>query len=175
MKKTAKGGAAKLIKKKITLDIDVMQCDIDNSVCRDPAKCMEKVAIARALQKIDPGKDHKVRIEAGVVKFNLWGWRWRGWTPQVARASLLQFDSEEKVRLRAQKNGEIFISQVIEPHKYRLVAERTTEIVKRKPFTKAELARHRKNRELRKERTGISDAVRYDKWRKRVAGSTASA
>lgn len=177
MKKTTKSSAAKIstrTSKKLTLDVKVLQCDIDNAVCRDPSKCMEKVGIARALDKIDPGVDHKVRIEAGVVKFKLWGWRWQGWTPQKARMNLLQFDSEEAVRLRAERAGTTFVSKVIEPHDYRLVVERTTKIEPRKPFTAEELARHRKNRKIREEKTGVSDTVRYSKWRKRFLGMTAS-
>lgn len=177
MKKLTKSSGAKLIRtktEKLSLSIEVIQSDIDHAVCRDPGSCMEKVAIARALDKLDPGKDHKVRIEAGVVKFIFKGWRWRAWTPQKARLNLLQFDSEETLRLRAEKAGTVFVSRVIEPHGYKLVAERTTKIEKRKPFTAEELARHQKNRKLREAKTGISDTVRYSKWRKRLAGMTAN-
>lgn len=117
----------------ITIPVRVIQRDIKDGQCGLPGRCMEKVAIERALRDKDPkGGDHKVRIDAGICKFTLWGGRWRAITPKIAKNSLIQFDSEEKARRKARKTGEEFTSKV-QPHAYRLTA---TKVGKTVPMTK---------------------------------------
>jgi len=117
----------------IKLKVDVIQRDIDEGKCGLVSKCMEKISIERALRNIDPkGGDHKVRIDASIVKFALNGYRWRGITPKIAKRSLIQFDREARARAKADRAGEKFVSRV-KPHSYYFEAERLSKIV---PFTK---------------------------------------
>jgi len=142
----------------ISLKVDVIQRDIEEGKCGLISMCMEKVSIERALRKIDPkGGDHKVRIDAGIVKFNLNGYRWRGITPKVAKRSLIQFDKEGKARDKAAKAGIKFISRV-KPHSYRMEAERLTKIV---PFTRERMEQVYEARERRKIE-GRPDKKKYD-------------
>lgn len=117
----------------INIRVEVIQRDIDEGACGLIGKCMEKVAIERALRKIDPkGGDHHVRIDSGIVRFNLNGYRWRGITPKLPKRSLIQFDKERKARVKAENAGIKFVSKV-KPHSYRMEAERLNKIV---PFTR---------------------------------------
>jgi hypothetical protein len=142
----------------ISLKVEVIQRDIDEGVCGLVSKCMEKISIERALRKIDPkGGDHKVRIDAGIVKFVLKGYRWRGITPKIAKRSLIQFDNEAKARAKAEKAGVKHVSRV-KPHSYRMEAERLTKIV---PFTKERMAQVYAARE-RRAAEGRPDKKKYD-------------
>ena len=142
----------------VKLKVEVIQRDIDEGICGSTSKCMEKVSIERALRKKDPrGGDHKVRIDAGIVKFALRGYRWRGITPKVAKRSLIAFDKEAKARAKAEKAGVKHISRV-KPHSYWLEAERLTKIV---PFTKERMAQVNEARN-RRAAEGRPDKKRYD-------------
>jgi len=85
----------------IKIRVSVTQPDIDGGVQCDPAKCMAKVAIARALHEHDPkGGGHKVRIDAGTVRCALNGHRWEAKTPRTARVNLIKYDAEGAVAVR---------------------------------------------------------------------------
>jgi hypothetical protein len=140
------------------LTVEVIQRDIDEGKCGLVSKCMEKISIERALRKIDPkGGDHKVRIDAGIVKFALKGYRWRGITPKIAKRSLIQFDKEARARAKAEKEGRQHVSRV-KPHKYRMEVERMSKIT---PFTKERLAQVYEARE-RRAAEGRPDKRTYD-------------
>jgi hypothetical protein len=142
----------------VRVKVEVIQRDIEEGVCGSTSKCMEKVSIERALRKKDPrGGDHKVRIDAGIVKFALKGYRWRGITPSVAKRSLIQFDKEAKARLKAEKAGVKHVSKV-KPHQYWLEAERMQKIV---PFTRERMDQVNAARDRRRAE-GRPDRTRYD-------------
>lgn len=110
------------VPKILRLDIQVTQEDIDNGVCQLARLCMEKVAIARTLMARGMAKsdaEARVYVDAGHVRFNAWGWRWKGDTPKVPKASLIRYD-----RIGA---------SAVRPHSYTLVMHRTTKIVKVSP------------------------------------------
>jgi hypothetical protein len=143
----------------------VTQHDIDGGECGLPGKCMEKIAIERALRNLDPkGGDHRTRVDAGVVKFNLHGYYYEAKTPKIAKRALIQFDKEMLARKRAQAAGEKFISKV-QPHRYTIEAEMGRAIV---PMT---LERQKKVNAARKKRIleGRPDKKIYT-LRQRVIG-----
>lgn len=149
----------------VAFKVNVLAKDISEGLCGLPGKCMEKIAIERVLRAKDPkGGDHHVRIDAGTVKFNLFGYRWRGIPPKIAKRSLIQFDKEEKARRKARKKGEEFTSKV-QPHEYRLEAQKTTKIV---PFT-AERMKQVNAARNRRAAEGRPDRKDYN-LRKRVVG-----
>lgn len=149
----------------IKLRIKVQHRDIEGGKCCLVAKCMEKVSIERALRDLDPkGGDHKVRVDAGVVKFNLRGHHWHGILPKMPKVKLVQFDKERKARMKAERQGLKFVSKV-EPHQYTLEAQKGSAIV---PFTRE---RQEQVNEARRRRVaaGKPDKHRYD-LRYRVEG-----
>lgn len=142
----------------IKLSIRVIARDITDGICGLPGKCMEKIAIERALREIDPkGGDHKVRIDGGVIKFNLRGYRWESITPKIPKRALLQFDREEKARMRARKLGEVFVSKV-EPHQWQFEATKGAKINPMTPERQKQIneARQRRVTEGRPDRTSYN-------------------
>jgi hypothetical protein len=126
---------------------------------------MEKIAIERALREMDPkGGDHKVRIDAGVVKFKLRGHQWQGIAPKLAKISLIQFDKEEKARNRARKAGEDFESKV-KPHQYKLAATKGAKINPMTPERQKQINDARRKRVAE----GRPDKTSYN-LHKRVVG-----
>jgi len=149
----------------VSVTVQVIARDIHEGECGMPGKCMEKIAIERALREIDPkGGDHKVRIDAGIIKFNLGGYRWSVPTPMKPKRALLMFDKEEEARKRALERGEVFVSKV-KPHSWRLEAIKGSKIM---PFT---AERRMQVNEARRRRiaAGIPDRTNYD-LHKRVVG-----
>lgn len=127
--------------------VSVTLRDIEDGQCMVPGKCMHKIAIERALRKIDPnGGDHHVRVDSGAIKFNYDGWRMLAATPRIAKKNLIQFDKEVHIRKRAKAKDEPFVSKVT-PHQYDVSAQRTTKIV---PQTVQDAARSRALRAVRK-------------------------
>lgn len=117
----------KTMAEKMDIAIDVFQRDINDGVPCTASLCMEKVAIARALDKIDPGaaargQHHKVRVDAGHIKFNYQGYRWKAETPKAARRALIMFDNK-KTRPE------------VKPHSYKLTAIKGTKIKKGQPLS----------------------------------------
>jgi hypothetical protein len=149
----------------LALKVNVILRDINEGECGLPGKCMEKIAIERALRNIDPkGGDHKVRIDAGIIKFNLAGHRWTATTPKRPKRALLQFDKEEKARKRAEKLGEKFVSKV-QPHTWTLEATKGSKIL---AFT-AERQKQVNEARRRRAEEGRPDRTSYD-LHKRVVG-----
>ncbi len=149
----------------IKLKVVVIQRDIEDGQCGLVARCMEKVSIERALRKIDPnGGDHKVRVDGGVMKFNLSGYRWQAVTPKMAKVNLIQFDKERLPRAKAEKAGTKFVSKV-KPHSYTVEATRGTKI---QPFTRDRMEQVYEARR-RRAAEGRPDKQKYD-LRYRVQG-----
>lgn len=140
--------------------------DIEEGKCGLVGRCMEKVAIERALRKIDPGGgDHRVKIDAGDLRFTFRGFKWRAPAPRIAKRALIQFDKERRARMRAEKSGLPFKSKV-EPHKYRVIDAVKGEPVQK--FTRERQEQINAARRKRKEE-GRPDKQKYD-LRYRVEG-----
>jgi hypothetical protein len=83
--------------------VQVTPEDIKNSECRLPSRCMEKVAITRALKhqfKLSDralGKLH-LRVDAGHIKYNLNGRRCMAPTPKITKTALIDFDRKRTVK-----------------------------------------------------------------------------
>jgi hypothetical protein len=137
---------------------------ISEGVCGSWSQCMEKLAIEQALRAIDPkGGDHRVRIDSGIIKFNLGGWKYEAPTPRIAKRSLIRFDSEQKARERAERKGETFVSKV-KPHSYTVEARRVRKI---EPMTRA---RQEQINAARRRRENEGRPDREYKLRQRIIG-----
>lgn len=104
----------------VKLPVSVLQRDIDEGKCGLATKCMEKLAITRALIEhlnIKPEKVHllHVRVDAGHINFNYDGYHWTADTPRTARNALIKFDRDKTS---------------VGPHRYTIVAHRMSKIVK---------------------------------------------
>lgn len=98
-----------------TFNVGVCREDIEVGQCRDPHRCMEKVAIARALtEMLGEGKVDRLRIDGAQIKFNYNGYRWHATTPKKAKINLIKFDAKKPVV----------------PHKYAVTAIKGTRIQK---------------------------------------------
>jgi hypothetical protein len=145
--------------------VHVQQRDIEEGKCMLVSRCMHKIAIERALRKLDlQGGDHKVRIDAGDLKFNFQGHRYHGHVPRAAKVSLKQFDKEQKARERAERQGVKFVSKV-QPHSYRVEAVKGAEIQKFTPERQEQINEARRRRAAE----GRPDKRTYD-LRYRVEG-----
>src|SRR6516225_1147917 len=79
------------------LKVSVSQADIEEGECRKPSRCMEKLAVERALEKMFP---------------NASGYRWMCVQHRIAKAALIQFDMKRTVSphsytLEAQRKSKI--------------------------------------------------------------------
>jgi hypothetical protein len=113
---------------------------------------MEKLAIERVLDKIEPG-DHKVRVAAQGIKFNIYGWRWKALTPKTALANLIEFDNP-KTRAR------------VKPHSYKVIAQRTTQITKVSDEQKVRI-----NENRRKRKSEGRGPKKYHSIKERIVGA----
>src|SRR5262245_7489812 len=149
----------------IKVRVIVTATDIAEGLCLLISKCMEKIAIERALRKLDPrGGDHRVRIDGVQIRFNLDGHKWHALLPRPQKRMVIQFDHERKARERAKKRGEAFVSKV-QPHRWIMEATKGDKI---QPFTRerqeqVNAARRRRIAE------GRPDKTHYD-LRHRVEG-----
>jgi len=149
----------------IGFTVHVQQRDIEGGKCSLISKCMHKIAIERQLRIMDPkGGDHRVRVDAQIVRFNYGGYRYHGLLPKPAKMALLQFDRERRAREKAEKAGNKFVSKV-RPHMYRLEAERgaKTEAFTRERMEQVYAARRQRAAE------GKPDKRKYD-IRARIEG-----
>jgi hypothetical protein len=145
--------------------VNVIQRDIEDGKCMLISLCMHKVAIERALRKLDPeGGDHKVRVDRGCIKFNFQGHRYLAHLPRNAKLSLIQFDKERKARARAEREGVKFVSAV-KSHSYRVEAVKGTKVL---PFTRERQEQINAARRARVA-AGLPDKTKYD-LRHRVEG-----
>jgi len=98
----------------IEFEVETKQQHIDEGECRLAHRCMQKLAITEALMKLFPDDSgHHVRVDGGHIWFNADGWRWIANTPKVAKRTLIDFDHKRPVK----------------PHRYTVVAQRTTRIL----------------------------------------------
>jgi hypothetical protein len=61
----------------------------------NPRLCWNYLEVASVLYEWDPGGNHHVRVDAGHIKFNLWGWRYQASTPLTVKRGILHFDKKE--------------------------------------------------------------------------------
>jgi hypothetical protein len=96
------------------LKVSVSQADIEEGECRKPSRCMEKLAVERALEKMFPNArgSHHVKVHAGATFFNVSGYRWMCVQHRIAKAALIQFD----------------MKRTVSPHSYTLEAQRKSKI-----------------------------------------------
>lgn len=99
----------------IKIPVSVCNKDIQEGACRDPHRCMEKLAIFRALTAmLGEGQFDRLRLDGAQIKFNYHGYRWAATTPKTAKISLIKFDAKKPV----------------EPHRYTVIAIKGTRIQK---------------------------------------------
>lgn len=98
----------------------------------DPRNCWQHLEVASILQAWDPNGNHHVRVDAGHVKFNLWGWRYTADTPRTVKRGFMLFDLKryEEIRIRP----------------YKLRCRRSTKIL---PYTKERQAQINSARAVR--------------------------
>lgn len=107
----------------LKIRVETKQEDIDEGECKLITKCMEKIAIARALtsqlglKKPEEISKLHVRVDGGHIKFNYNGYRWVANTPTKAKNALIRFDRDKSL---------------VRPHSFTIVAARTTKVL---PFT----------------------------------------
>ena len=105
--------------------------DIDEGKCRDPHRCMERVAIQRALESLlGEGKVERLRLDGAQIKFNYDGYRWAATTPKTAKKKLIEFDHNRPVG----------------PHHYKVIVIRGTKIQKANPQRQEQINRARRAR-----------------------------
>ena len=92
--------------------VPVKQDDIDRSDCRRAHKCMIRVAMERTLRNMSGKPNHHTRVDAGHATFHWQGYRYIADMPKRGKASLIKFDAEDKMRRKAAKAGENFVSAV---------------------------------------------------------------
>ena len=112
-------------KEMLTLKIKVSteKRDVEAGKCGLPSRCMEKLAITRALWeqlKLSGVEVNRlnVRVDGGHIRFNYKGHRWTADTPYKAKNALIRFDRGE----------------MVEPHRYAIVARRGAKV---KPLSDA--------------------------------------
>ena len=112
--------------------VQVKTSDIEEGECRKPSKCMEKLAVERALKELFPHEkqNHRVRVNAGFTTFNAGGYRWRALQHRIAKAALIQFDKKHPV----------------DPHSYTLQAQREAKLVQATPTRRRQINAARKRR-----------------------------
>jgi hypothetical protein len=145
------------------LEVNVTAQDIQTGEGCSAARCMEKIAIERALNNLEPG-DHKVRIAAQGIKFNFRGYRWEAKTPKAALKNLILFD-ENYMALKGKKR--LTELHVINPHSYRVTAIRCTKIAPMSPARQEQINRARRKREAE----GRRDRRDYPTIRDRIVGA----
>lgn len=136
----------------LELQVHVHKHDIELGTPCTASQCMEKLAIERVLDKIEPG-DHKVRVAAQGIKFNIYGWRWKALTPKTALANLIEFDNP-KTRAR------------VKPHSYKVIAQRTTQITKVSDEQKVRI-----NENRRKRKSEGRGPKKYHSIKERIVGA----
>jgi hypothetical protein len=84
---------------------EVLNTAISKGAHCDPRSCWHYLEVAAILHAWDPDGNHHVRVDAGHVKFNLWGWRYVADTPRTVKRGLMLFDVERynEIRIRPYK------------------------------------------------------------------------
>lgn len=145
----------KIHQKKIK--VSTKQYHIDNGVCADPRKCMERQAILEALNVVGI-HPNKLRVTAGYIKATWGGYRWEALTPRAACNSLIQWDED----LRSGREVSV------KPHQYTVTFRRTSKVQAAPKFTEERLKQIRLAQKAREQAHGTSDRKRYS----RVVGNT---
>jgi hypothetical protein len=127
--------------------------------CRKVEKCMERIAITRAL--LDtwgiPGHTSRVKIDAGTINFNKDEYRWEAKTPRIPKKYLILYDKIIS-RMRKQKKSveeiKAELTAKIPPHEYKVIAIRGTKIIKPSRERQNQINEARRVRERRRKEEG---------------------
>jgi len=126
-------------------DVQVTQHDIDNSDCLKARKCMIKVAMERTLRDLSGNPIHHSRVDAGHATFHWQGYRYIADMPKKGKAALIKFDMEDKLRKKAVKAGEKFVSGV-RPFKLTFRGRKVAKLPKNTPERTAQINAARRAR-----------------------------
>jgi hypothetical protein len=123
----------------LKIRVETTQEDIDEGECKLITKCMEKIAIARALKEQLHLKDEEVsklhvRVDGGHIRFNYKGYRWVANTPAKAKNALIRFDRDKSL---------------VRPHTFTFVAARTTKVIPMTDERRAQINMAREDRARR--------------------------
>lgn len=154
-----------LIRKSKTVEtmkfrVQTTQQDINDGECRLATKCMEKVAVARTLQKHlqlsdDETRRLHVRVDAGHITYNHGGWHWQADTPRVAKEALKKFDEGK---------------YLVKPHQFTINATRKGKVDPMTPDRQKQM----RIAKAKRIKAGIPDRPRNDRvsLRHRIVGYT---
>lgn len=138
----------------------VTNTDIHNSECRDPNKCMIKVAVARAL-RIPHGYIHVDSTGISVTRRS--DYREKAFLPRIAQRKMLEFDGEAEARKRG-------IPSKVTPFRFKVEFHKTSKVAKSTEERKAQINQRRTARKaagmkekiyrLHQRVVGLSEAVK---------------
>jgi hypothetical protein len=126
--KTTKPNLAKRV------TINVSHTDITDSECRDPNKCMIKVAVARAL-RVAHGYIHVDSTGISVTRRK--DFREKAFLPRIAAKNMYLFDDEDTAHL-------------VKPFRFTAEFHKTTKVYKSSPERKAQINTRRAGVKRRK-------------------------
>lgn len=136
----------------IKIRVATTQHDIDEGMCLIPTKCMEVLAVSRALSNqlgLTPDQISRlrVRVNGGHIHFNYDGFRWIADMPAAARNEMIRFDRDK---------------HLAKPHSFTITARQTTKII---PMTderreQINLARNNRIREGRPDKLYTAPTIR---------------
>lgn len=119
-----------------SIAIQITQHDIDEGKCRDPNKCMIKIAVARA---IDVPHGY-IKVDAtGVSVTRRTTYREKAFLPHNALINMLRFDQKQEVK----------------PFRFKLIFHKTSKVYKASEHRKAQVnaARAKRKAEGRPDKT----------------------
>jgi hypothetical protein len=157
----------------LAIDVSTTLIDILGGECRLADKCMEKVAITRAIQKhlgVHP-HESKVRIDGSWIMCCIKGWRYKAPPPKMAKKWLIKYDQVlsdcRRKRLSHEETERVLVAE-IPPHDYKLTLVRTTKIIPLTQARKDQINAARRRRETQRKAEGRP--VTHYTLRKRVIG-----
>jgi hypothetical protein len=149
--------------------VDTTEADKEEGKKRDPKKCMYKVSGTRALYKLFPEENnhHRVRVDAGHIRFIHDGYRYVATTPKLASSNLKKFDGSLRCKeCKRSAKGFCRRHDTI-PHQWVCKAVKDRKIVSHKPFTKE---RQNQINAARRDRIAAGKPDKYYSLRQRVVG-----
>jgi len=123
-----------------------------NGFCH-PQKCWHRMAVYSLMERLAPGENHHVRVDAGHIKVNYKGWRYISDAPSHVKRSLMLFD--------AKRYDEVYI------RRYKLRFRRSTKII---PVSRERQDQINAARKERIAAGGDEHRRNYQDLRKRVEG-----
>jgi hypothetical protein len=117
-------------KNKLTIDVDATTDDKLNGKKCDPHACMYRVSMARALYTMFPGENnhHRVKVDAGHLRFIHDDHNWLANTPRLVSSNLQKFDASLHCKACKSSEGGFCEKHDIHPHKWKCKAVRGRKI-----------------------------------------------